>query len=85
MNKKIKNNMIKNWKSFNESKSGKPGANIPGSKKLSITSEEVGLFADEPALQKLLFDYKVSLFDDSVWYWEDDQETLDILDQYLEI
>ena len=77
--------MIKKWNQFNESKAQKPGKNIPGSVKVNITEEEVNYFTEENALEKLVMDDKVALIGREVWYWEGDEETRSILDQYLEI
>ena len=77
--------MIKKWNQFNESKAEKPGSNVPGSVKITISDEEVNSFSDEPALSKLIYDDKVSLLGNEVWYLENDQQTKAILDQYLEV
>lgn len=71
--------MIKNWKSFNESQDSL------NKTKLSITDEDMRLFTDEPVLQKLVMDKKVTLMEGEVSFNSDDTETLAILDQYLEI
>jgi hypothetical protein len=77
--------MIKKWNKFNENNSTKPGSKITGSKKISISSEEMSMFVDEPVLQKLILDDKVALLNNEVWYFEDDKDTLNVLDQYLEL
>lgn len=77
--------MIKKWNQFNESKAEKPGQNVPGSVKITISDEEVNSFSDEPALSKLIYDDKVSLLGNEVWYLENDDQTKAILDQYLEV
>ena len=77
--------MIKKWNQFNESKAEKPGSNVPGSVKITISDEEVNSFSDEPALSKLIYDDKVSLLGNEVWYLENDEQTKAILDQYLEV
>lgn len=77
--------MIKKWNQFNESMAEKPGANVPGSVKITISDEEVNSFSDEPALSKLIYDDKVSLLGNEVWYLENDDQTKAILDQYLEV
>ena len=77
--------MIKKWNQFNESKAEKPGSNVPGSVKITISDEEVNSFSDEPALSKLIYDDKVSLLGNDVWYLENDDQTKAILDQYLEV
>ena len=77
--------MIKKWNQFNESKAEKPGPNVPGSVKITISDEEVNSFSDEPALSKLIYDDKVSLLGNEVWYLENDEQTKAILDQYLEV
>lgn len=54
-------------------------------KTIKLKSEEVDLFSSEPLLQKLIADKKVTLFDDSLNYQETDDETREVLDQYLEL
>ena len=54
-------------------------------KTIKLKSEEVDLFSSEPLLQKLIADKKVTLFDDSLSYQETDDETREVLDQYLEL
>ena len=77
--------MIKKWNQFNESMAEKPGPNVPGSVKITISDEEVNSFSDEPALSKLIYDDKASLLGNEVWYLENDDQTKAILDQYLEV
>jgi len=77
--------MIKKWNQFNESKSEKPGENVPGSAKINLSDEDVNAFTDNTSLQKLISDDKVALIGDEVWYWEDDMTTKGVMDQYLEI
>ena len=55
------------------------------SKTIKLSEEEVGLFNQEPLLQQLVSDNKVSLFDDEVKYDENDTKTKEVLDQYLEV
>jgi hypothetical protein len=55
------------------------------SKTFKISEEEVNLFTSEPLLQKLISDNKVSLYDGEVKYDEDDTQTKEVLDQYLEL
>lgn len=52
---------------------------------IKLTEEEVGLFNQEPLLQKLISDKKVRLYDDRVEFDETDTQTKEVLDQYLEI
>ena len=76
--------MIKRYFQFiNES--NKPGPRTEGSKKVQISEEEMNLFSQEPPLQKLITDDKISLMNCEVWYSEEDTETRDLLDQYLEM
>ncbi len=75
--------MIKKYADFIK-ESSVPGPTTHG-KKISLTKEETELFTNEPVLQKLVSDQKVGLFDDGVWYEENDSKTKEILDQYLEI
>jgi hypothetical protein len=75
---------IKRFNQFiNENKSEKPGPHNKNSKKISIKEEEMNLFNDEPSLQKLIIDNKISILNGEVWYNHED--TKKILDEYLEI
>lgn len=55
------------------------------SKTIKLTPEDVSLFNQEPLLQKLISDNKVSLYDDRVEFDESDIQTKEVLDQYLEV
>lgn len=61
-----------------------PGPNTHG-KMIALKPDEVDLFTTEPVLQKLISDQKIGLYQDQVWYNENDAKTKEILDQYLEI
>ena len=54
-------------------------------KTIKLSEEEVGLFNQEPLLQKLISDNKISLYDDRVEFDEKDAQTKEVLDQYLEL
>lgn len=54
-------------------------------KTIKLSEEEVSLFNQEPLLQNLISDKKVSLYDDRIEYDEKDIQTKEVLDQYLEI
>lgn len=73
---------MKYLKRFNESFEN-PGPNVKGSKKIKISEEDTNLFADEPVLQKLIADQKVSLIGNEVFYR--DEEVKNVLQQYLKI
>jgi len=75
--------MIKDWISFNENKSEKPGPNIDGSSKMDLTEEDISLFSDEQSIEKLVMDNKVSLIGHEVWYWTDDLDTRSTLEFYI--
>lgn len=75
--------MIKKWKQFNENKSEKPGSNIKGSTKMNLSDEDFNEFNDNISLKKLVSDDKVALIGNEVWYWENDKDTKDILNQYF--
>ncbi len=76
--------MIKKYNQFlNENKSEQPGPDNKDSKKITIKEEEMNLFNDEPSLQKLIIDNKISIQDREVWY--NDDEIKKILDDYSEI
>ena len=69
--------MIKKWNNFiNESNHNKS---------ISLSEDEMNLFSDEPALEELIASRKVTLKNGQVLYDENDSETRDLLDQYLEI
>lgn len=72
---------MRNLKTFEDFKNVKP--DVDGSKKIKISEEDVNLFNDEPVLQKLISDDKVSLMGKEVYY--KDEETKKILDEYFEI
>jgi hypothetical protein len=74
-------NIMKNLKTFEDFKSVKPDVN--SSKKITISKEDVNLFNDEPVLQKLIADEKVSLIGNEVYY--NDEEVKNVLQQYLKI
>jgi hypothetical protein len=78
--------MIKRYSQFlKENQKQRPGSDVEGSMRLKVTGEEMDLFATEPQLQKLIADEKISVLDGEVWYKESDKNTLEVLDQYLEI
>lgn len=69
--------MIKKWNNFiNESNHNKS---------ISLSEDEMNLFSAEPALEELIASRKVTLKNGQVLYDENDSETRDLLDQYLEI
>lgn len=70
---------MKNLKTFENFKNVKP--DVDSSKKITISKEDVNLFNDEPVLQKLISDDKVSLMGTEVYY--KDKETKEILDEYF--
>lgn len=72
---------MKNLKTFEDFKNVKP--DVDSSKKITISKDDVNLFNDEPVLQKLIKDDKISLMGTEVHY--KDKETKEILDEYFEI
>jgi hypothetical protein len=54
-------------------------------KRVSVSEDEMNLFSDEPALQELITKNKITLKNGEVLYDENDEETKDLLDQYLEM
>ena len=54
-------------------------------KKITLSSDEMNLFSDQPALQELITKNKITLKNGEVFYDESDEETRELLDQYLEI
>ena len=55
------------------------------SKSVHISEDEMNLFSSESALQKLITDRKITLKNGEVLFDENDEETRNLLDQYLEI
>lgn len=55
------------------------------SKSVHISEDEMTLFSQEPALQELISNNKITLKNGEVLYDENDMETRNLLDQYLEI
>lgn len=72
---------MKHLRKFNEN-ANRPGPNS-GSKSITISQDEVDSFSNEPSLQKLIADEKVSVIGNKVYY--NDEETKSILDEYLEV
>ncbi len=54
-------------------------------KRVSVSEDEMNLFSSESALQKLITDNKITLKNGEVLFDENDMQTKEILDQYLEI
>jgi len=77
--------MIKRYNQFvNESKEV-PGPGTHGSVRISLSDEEVDMFASEPSLEKLISNNKVALLAPELWYMEDDMETINVLKNYFEV
>ena len=55
------------------------------SKSVHISEDEMTLFSQEPALQELISNNKITLKNGEVLFDENDEETRNLLDQYLEI
>lgn len=79
--------MIKKWNEFiKESIEGRkliPGPNEKGSVRVILDEDEEEMFSSEPALENLISNQKVSLFDNEVWYFSNDKETINILKEYF--
>lgn len=79
--------MIRKWYEFIkesiDNDSILPGPEEDGSIKLKLTDDEEEMFSSEPALENLISNGKVSLFDNEVWYFEDDTQTINILKEYF--
>jgi len=54
-------------------------------KKVTLSEDEMSLFSDQPALQELITQNKITLKNGEVFYDESDEETRDLLDVYLEM
>jgi hypothetical protein len=55
------------------------------SKSVHVSEDEMNLFSQEPALQELITKNKITLKNGEVLFDENDEETKQLLDQYLEI
>jgi hypothetical protein len=55
------------------------------SKSVHISEEEMNLFSQEATLQELITKNKITLKNGEVLFDENDEETRELLDQYLEI
>lgn len=55
------------------------------SKSIHVSEDEMNLFSSESSLQKLITDRKITLKNGEVLFDENDMETKEILDQYLEM
>jgi hypothetical protein len=55
------------------------------SKSVHISEDEMTLFSQEPALQELISNNKITLKNGEVLFDENDEETRNLLDQYLEM
>jgi len=55
------------------------------SKSVHISEEEMNLFSQEAALQELITKNKITLKNCEVLFDENDEETKQLLDQYLEM
>lgn len=79
--------MIRKWNEFIkesiEAEGLIPGPNEEGSIRLRLDDEEEEMFSSEPALENLISNQKVSLFDNEVWYFSNDKETINILKEYF--
>lgn len=79
--------MIRKWNEFVkesiETEGLIPGPNEEGSIRLRLDDEEEEMFSSEPALENLISNQKVSLFDNEVWYFSNDKETINILKEYF--
>lgn len=74
--------MIKKWNQYINESNDMPGPDSPGSKSISLSSDEMEYFT-EPSLSDLISTERVALYDNELWYWEDDEQTLNTLKQYF--
>ena len=75
--------MIKKWNQF-VNESVMPGPGEHGSIKVNISDDEIEMFSNEPALQKLISDQKVALLGNEVWCFDHDENTIKVLKQYID-
>ena len=73
--------MIKKWSQFNEGHV--PSADDKDCSVIKLDKEGMDSFSKEPVLGKLISDEKVSLFNNEVWFFKNDNQTITILDQYF--
>lgn len=79
--------MIRKWNEFIkesiEAEGLIPGPNEEGSIRLRLDDEEEEMFSSEPALENLISNGKVSLFDNELWYFPSDNQTMSVLKEYF--
>ncbi len=76
--------MIKRFNDFiNESI--RPNEGQKGSKSFTIDDEELNFFQTEGSLRNLITNEKISLVGNTVWYYEDDAKTKEILKSYFNL
>lgn len=74
-------------KKFNEfvSESFKPNEGKRGSSKVSLDDKDLALFQTEGALRNLITNEKISLLNNDVWYYKDDEDTVRVLKNYFTV
>ena len=77
--------MIKKYNQFLNENKQVPGPETSGSVKLDINETESELFSNEAELGELIADQKVSLLPPSLWYMENDLDTINILKNYFDL
>lgn len=76
--------MIKRFYDFiNESTRPNEGQN--GSVSFTIDDEELNFFQTEGSLRNLITNEKISLVGNTIWYYEDDTKTEEILKSYFNL
>ena len=74
--------MIKRFNDFLK-ESYRPNEGQNGSVSIVLDDDELDLFQTEGSLRNLITDEKISLVGNSLWYYEDDEETQDVLRDYF--
>ena len=77
--------MIKKYNQFLNENKQVPGPEASGSVKLDINETESELFSNEAELGELIADQKVSLLPPSLWYMENDLDTINVLKNYFDL
>lgn len=76
--------MIKKFNDF-VSESYKPNEGKRGSSKLSLDDKDMALFQTEGALRNLITNEKISLLNNDIWYYKDDDATVRVLKNYFTV
>lgn len=77
--------MIKKFNEFiKESKSTPPGPSVENTSSIQLKDEDSAMFRKEPILSNLISDQKVSLIDNTLYYYKD-SDIVELLSQFFTI